>query len=89
MELSWKSASKRCQCKHIRGKIEEYMEQTTVEQYELRKHAFESSFGSVRLEGLSPSPELVEDLEHWAAGKLSLSEIRERLFVRFAQQDAA
>jgi hypothetical protein len=65
------------------------MERATVDQHEVRKRAFESSLGSVRLEGLSPSLELVEDLEHWAAGKLSLSEIRERLLLRFAQQDAA
>ena len=39
------------------------MEQTTAEQHELRKRALLSSLGSVRLENLSPSLELVDDLE--------------------------
>ena len=54
---------------------------------QLRTNAAPSSLTSVRLEGLEPSPELRQDLQRWTEGALTLDEVRNRLFERFAQED--
>jgi hypothetical protein len=54
---------------------------------QLRANASQSSVTSVRLEGLEPSPQFVEDLQGWSEGELTLDDVRDRLFQRFAEED--
>ena len=60
---------------------------TRCAQSELRDSALKDAVASVRIEGLEPSPALLSDLDNWAAGNLSLSEVGDRLFARFAAED--
>lgn len=53
----------------------------------LRANAAEGSLTSVRLEGLEPSKEFISDLEQWTTGDLTLDDVRERMFARFAEED--
>jgi hypothetical protein len=53
----------------------------------LRENAAQGSLTSVRIEGLEPSPQLTEDLQHWTTGELTLDEVGKRMFERFAQED--
>lgn len=62
---------------------------TRCPESQLRDSALKGAVASVRIEGLEPSPALLSDLDNWAAGKLSLSEVGDRLFARFATEDEA
>jgi hypothetical protein len=53
----------------------------------LRVNAAQGSLISVRLEGLEPSAELIADFDKWTAGELTLDDVRERMFARFAEED--
>jgi hypothetical protein len=54
-----------------------------------RAQALSSSLGSVRIEGLEPSDELLQDFESWTTGELSMAEVGSRLFGRFAVEDGS
>jgi hypothetical protein len=53
----------------------------------LRTKAADSGVTSVRLEGLEPTPQLVEDLKQWSQGELTLDDVRDRMFEQFAKED--
>ena len=48
--------------------------------------AVQGALGSLRLEALVPSKDLLEDLDSWADGKLPLEEVRRRMLARFAEE---
>jgi hypothetical protein len=59
------------------------------EQALLRTRAVNDAVATVQLEGFEPSSDLLADLQQWTADELSLNEVGERLFARFAEEDRA
>jgi hypothetical protein len=63
------------------------MEVLSESERRLRANAAEGSITSVRIEGLEPTPQLIGDLERWSKGELTLDDVRDRMFERFAKED--
>ncbi|GAA5175065.1 hypothetical protein GCM10023321_80290 [Pseudonocardia eucalypti] len=59
-----------------------YRELTEVDR---RREALDNALGSVRAEGLEPSPEALELFEEVVAGRLTSEEVRQRLLARYSR----
>ncbi|MFI5527057.1 hypothetical protein ACIA8O_00720 [Kitasatospora sp. NPDC051853] len=55
---------------------------------ESRRRAVSSATGSVRAEGLTPSPEFLTDTEEYAAGRITADELVERAEARYREPGA-
>ena len=57
-----------------------------TEEVERRRWAVRNAIASVRIEGLEPGEDFVDDMERFAQGELSLEEIRDSILAKYRRK---